>query len=39
MRKLLGPMVARMGRHHEERIWTSLKTLLEGEPRPAAANT
>jgi uncharacterized membrane protein len=37
--KLLGPMVTRMGRHQEERIWTSLKTLLEGEPQPAAANT
>jgi hypothetical protein len=28
-----------MGRHQEERIWTSLKTLIEGEPQPAAANT
>jgi hypothetical protein len=37
--KLLGPMVTRMGRHREERIWTSLKTLIEGEPRAAAAIT
>jgi carbon monoxide dehydrogenase subunit G len=36
--KLLGPMVTRIGRRQEERIWTSLKTLLEGEPKPASAN-
>lgn len=28
--KLLSPLVARMGRRHEERIWTELKHVLEG---------
>jgi carbon monoxide dehydrogenase subunit G len=30
--KLLGPFITRMGSHNEERIWTSLKALLEKEP-------
>jgi uncharacterized protein YndB with AHSA1/START domain len=29
--KLMSPMVARMGRRQEERIWTGLKRLLEGD--------
>ena len=35
--KLLGPFIARMGRRNEERIWTSLKHLLEGEESPATS--
>ena len=27
--KLLAPLVARMGRRQERRVWTSLKRLLE----------
>ena len=30
--KLLVPLVARMGRRQERRVWTSLKRLLEEEP-------
>ena len=33
--KLLGPFITRMGSRNEERIWTSLKALLEKEPLPA----
>jgi hypothetical protein len=29
--KLMSPLVARMGRRQEERIWTGLKHLLEGQ--------
>ncbi len=29
--KLMSPLVARMGRRQEQRIWTSLKHLLEGQ--------
>ncbi len=29
--KLMRPLVARMGRRQEQRIWTSLKHLLEGQ--------
>jgi uncharacterized protein YndB with AHSA1/START domain len=29
--KLLAPLVARMGRRQERRVWTSLKRLLEGQ--------
>ncbi len=31
MLKLMGPLVARMGRRQELRIWTSLRGLLEGK--------
>lgn len=30
--KLLGPLIAWMGRHQEQRIWASLKQHLEAEP-------
>jgi len=30
--KLLAPLVARMGRRQERRVWTSLKRLLEQQP-------
>src|SRR5947208_1503156 len=30
--KLLAPLVARMGRRQERRVWTSLKRLLEEQP-------
>ena len=30
--KLLGPLIARMGRHQEQRIWDSLKRHLEAAP-------
>jgi hypothetical protein len=33
--RLLGPLVTLMGRRQEERIWTSLKALLEKEPLQA----
>jgi hypothetical protein len=29
--KVMRPLVARMGRRQEQRIWTSLKHLLEGQ--------
>ena len=32
--KLLGPFITHMGERNEERIWRSLKTLLEEEPAP-----
>ena len=35
MLKLMGPLVAWMGRRQELRIWTGLKTLLEGTEVPA----
>ena len=31
MLKLMSPLVARMGRRQEQRIWTGLKDLLEGQ--------
>lgn len=31
--RLMGPVVAIMGRRQERRIWTSLKQLLESRPR------
>lgn len=34
--KLLGPFITGMGSRNEERIWTSLKELLEKEPQLAA---
>ena len=34
MLKLMGPMVAWMGRRQELRIWTGLKALLEGKVAP-----
>jgi uncharacterized protein YndB with AHSA1/START domain len=30
--RLLGPLIARMGRHQEQRIWASLKQHLEAAP-------
>jgi uncharacterized membrane protein len=36
--RLLGPLVARLGRRQEETIWTALKTQLEGSA-PARAST
>ena len=36
--KLMSPMVARLGRRQERRIWTGLKWLLEGQgPPPVSA--
>ena len=35
--RVLGPIVTRMGQRQEERIWTRLKQLLEGETPPAEA--
>jgi len=36
--KLMSPMVARLGRRQERRIWTGLKRLLEGQgPPPVSA--
>ena len=36
--RLLGPLVARVGRRQEQRIWTGLKAQLEGSG-PARAST
>jgi uncharacterized membrane protein len=36
--RLLGPLVARLGRRQEQRIWTELKNQLEGSG-PAGAST
>jgi len=36
--RLLGPLVARLGRRQEQTIWTGLKAQLEG-PDPARAST
>src|SRR5215204_1626267 len=36
--RLLGPLVARLGRRQEQTIWTALKTQLEGSG-PARAST
>ena len=36
--RLLGPMLARKGREQEERIWTSLKDLLEKDSQPTIAH-
>ena len=35
--KLLGPLIAWMGRHQEQRIWTSLKQHLEAAPATTAS--
>jgi hypothetical protein len=35
--KLLTPMVARIGQRQEQRIWASLKRLLEAQEAPASA--
>ena len=35
--KLLGPLIARMGRHQEQRIWASLKQHLEAAPAKTAS--
>ena len=35
MLKLMGPLVGWMGRRQERRIWTGLKSLLEGTEAPA----
>lgn len=36
--KLMSPMVARLGRRQERRVWTGLKCLLEGQgPPPVSA--
>jgi polyketide cyclase/dehydrase/lipid transport protein len=35
--KLLGPLVAWMGRRQERRIWAGLKRLLEGQGAPLSA--
>jgi uncharacterized protein YndB with AHSA1/START domain len=35
--KVITPLVARMGRRQERRIWTGLKGLLEGGKRPAVS--
>lgn len=35
--KLLGPLIAWMGRHQEQRIWTSLKQHLEAAPAKTAS--
>jgi len=36
--KLLSPMVARMGRSQEQRIWTGLKRLLEKQRTPPVSS-
>jgi hypothetical protein len=36
--KLMDPMVARMGRSQERRVWTGLKRLLEEQKAPAASS-
>jgi Polyketide cyclase / dehydrase and lipid transport len=36
--KLMGPMVVRMGRRQEQRIWTGLKHLLEEQKTPAVSS-
>jgi uncharacterized protein YndB with AHSA1/START domain len=35
--KLLGPLITWMGRHQEQRIWTSLKQHLEAAPAKTAS--
>jgi hypothetical protein len=35
--KLLSPLIARMGRHQEQRIWASLKRHLEAAPAETAS--
>ena len=35
--KLLGPLIAWMGRHQEQRIWASLKQHLEAAPAKTAS--
>jgi hypothetical protein len=35
--KLLGPLIAWMGRHQEQRIWASLKRHLEAAPAETAS--
>ena len=35
--RLMSPLVARMGRKQEQRIWTGLKHLLEEKGRDPAA--
>jgi len=35
--KLLGPLIAWMGRHQEQRIWVSLKRHLEAAPAETAS--
>ena len=35
--KLLGPLITWMGRHQEQRIWTSLKQHLEAAPAQTAS--
>jgi hypothetical protein len=36
--RLMGPMVARMGRNQELRIWTGLKHLLEEQETPPVSS-
>ncbi len=36
--RLMGPMVARMGRNQEQRIWTGLKRLLEDQKTPPVSS-
>jgi hypothetical protein len=36
--RLMGPMLARMGRNQELRIWTGLKRLLEEQKTPPASS-
>jgi uncharacterized membrane protein len=36
--KLMNPMVARMGRNQEQRIWTGLKRLLEAQKPPPVSS-
>jgi Polyketide cyclase / dehydrase and lipid transport len=35
--KLLGPLIAQLGRHQEQRIWASLKQHLEATPAQTAS--
>jgi hypothetical protein len=34
--KLLGPLVARIGRRQEQRIWAGLKRVMEGQTAPSS---
>jgi hypothetical protein len=34
--KLLGPLVARIGRRQEQRSWAGLKRVMEGQTAPSS---
>lgn len=36
--KVLAPVIARLGRRQERRVWTNLKRVLEGDARPISVS-